>query len=70
MDKLKEFPTYNAEISAGSLMLKESRIIAKLLFERADEEKWHEAIYVHNLLQKKSPATAKRQTRLIPIFNS
>lgn len=56
---------YNAEISAGSLLLKESRVIAKLLLEKADEEKWHKAINIHNLLQKKSPATAKRQTRLI-----
>lgn len=65
MHKSKELPTYNAEISAGSLLIRESRVIAKLLLEGADEKKWYEAIFVKNLLQKKSPATAKRQTRLI-----
>lgn len=65
MHKSNELPTYNAEISAGSLMIRESRVIAKLLLEGADEKKWYEAIFVKNLLQKKSPATAKRQTRLI-----
>ncbi len=56
---------YNAEISAGSLMLNESRIIAQLLLEQPDEEAWHKAIIVDNVLQKKAPASAKRQARLI-----
>ncbi len=56
---------YNAEISAGSLMLNESRIIAMLLLERPDEETWHKAIIVDNVLQKKAPSSAKRQARLI-----
>jgi hypothetical protein len=65
MHKSKELPTYNAEISAGSLMIRESRVIAKLLLEGADEKKWYEAIFVKNLLQKKSPSTARRQTTLL-----
>jgi hypothetical protein len=64
MHKSKELPTYNAEISTGSLMIRESRVIAKLLLEGADEKKWYEAIFVKNLLQKKSPSTARRQTTL------
>lgn len=56
---------YNAEISAGSLMLRESRKVAKLLLEGADEETWHQAIHVENILQKKVPATARRMIRLI-----
>lgn len=56
---------YNAEISAGSLMLRESRIIARLLLDGADEQAWHEAIIVKNVLQKKTPSTAKRQTSLL-----
>jgi len=56
---------YNAEISAGSLMLRESRQVAKLLLAGADEKAWHQAIYVDNILQKKVPATAKRMIRLI-----
>lgn len=65
MKNLKSNPIYNAEISAGSLMLRESRKVAKLLLAGADEKTWHQAIYVDNILQKKVPATAKRMTRLI-----
>ena len=55
---------YNAEISAGSLMLPESRRIAKLLLERPTADQWGAALKDENLLQKK-PATARRQARLI-----
>jgi hypothetical protein len=55
---------YNAEISAGSLMLPESRRIAKLLQSRPTPEQWDAALKNENLLQKK-PATARRQARLI-----
>ena len=55
---------YNAEISAGSLMLPESRRIAKLLLERPTPDQWDAALKDENLLQKK-PATARRQARLI-----
>ena len=56
---------YNAEISAGSLLLKESREIAKLLLGEADAAAWHKALVVDNVLQKKSPASARRMARLI-----
>jgi hypothetical protein len=56
---------YNAEISAGSLMVPESRRIAKLLLAYPSMEQWLEALKLDNVLQKKSPATAKRQARLI-----
>lgn len=56
---------YNAEISAGSLMLPESRRIARLLLTHPSNEQWFEALKVDNMLQKKTPATAKRQARLI-----
>lgn len=55
---------YNAEISAGSLMLPESRRIARLLLTRPSQAEWDEALKGENLLQKK-PATARRQARLI-----
>lgn len=55
---------YNAEISAGSLMLPESRHIARLLLTHPTPEQWDEALKGENLLQKK-PATARRQARLI-----
>ena len=56
---------YNAEISAGSLMLRESRKIAGLLLNKADDSAWRQALSVDNILQKKVPATARRMARLI-----
>jgi hypothetical protein len=56
---------YNAQISAGSLLLKESREIARLLEKFPNEEELNQAVFVDNVLQKKSTATAKRMTRLI-----
>jgi len=55
---------YNAEISAGSLMLPESRRIARLLLTSPTAAQWNEALRDENILQKK-PATARRQARLI-----
>lgn len=56
---------YNAEISAGSLMLPESRRVAGLMLSHPSRESWFEALRLDNILQKKSPATARRQARLI-----
>jgi hypothetical protein len=56
---------YNGEIVAGSLLVPESREIATLLLQGASEEEWYQAIIVHNVLQKRSPASAKRQASLI-----
>lgn len=55
---------YNAEISAGSLLLPESRRIARLLLTRPTPAQWAIALKRDNLLQK-STATAQRQARLI-----
>ena len=56
---------YSAQISAGSLMINESRKVAELLLQKPDEETWRKLISIENILQKKSPATAIRQARLI-----
>ena len=56
---------YNAEISAGSLMPLESKRIAALLLTKPDAAAWLDAIAVQNILQKKTPATARRQGTLI-----
>ena len=56
---------YNAEISAGSLMLPESRRIARLLLTGPSPEQWLDALKLDNLLQKKTPATARRLAQLI-----
>ena len=48
---------YNAEISAGSLMLPESRRIAGLLLTSPSREQWFAALKLDNLLQKnRAPA--------------
>ena len=65
MNNIASNPIYNAEISAGSLMFRESRKVAKLLLEGSDEDGWYQAIHVDNILQKKVPATARRMIRLI-----
>ncbi len=56
---------YNAEISAGSLMLPESRRIARFMLTQPDRATWFDTLRTDNILQKKSPATARRQARLI-----
>lgn len=58
-------PEYNAEISAGSLMPLESKRVAALLLTQPDDIAWRDAIEVQNILQKKTPATARRQATLI-----
>ncbi|PQA81936.1 DUF1819 domain-containing protein [Limnohabitans sp. TS-CS-82] len=55
---------YNAEISAGSLLIPESRRIADLMLSQPSSEAWDAAIVRDNILQKK-PTTAKRQSNLI-----
>ncbi|ELI8050864.1 DUF1819 family protein [Yersinia enterocolitica] len=51
---------YLGDIIGGSLMLRESRVIAKLLTTSPDEEKWTNAIVNDNALQKTSMHSAKR----------
>ena len=43
----------------------ESRRIASLMLSDPDEAAWRHAIEVDNILQKKTPATARRQSTLI-----
>ncbi len=57
--------TYNSSIISGSLLMEESRKIADLLLKNIDSDQWYQAIVVENILQKRSPATAKKQARLI-----
>lgn len=56
---------YNAEISAGSLLPLESRRVAALLLTQPDDAAFAHAVEVDNILQKRTPATARRQARLI-----
>ena len=61
----KNLNSFNAQIVAGALLVKESRQVAKLLLQGAKEEDWYHFLVVENILQKKSPATIKRMVRLI-----
>ena len=56
---------YAADITAGALKIPESRLIADLLLRQVDDEGWKDAIVTKNVLQARSPATARRLTTLI-----
>jgi hypothetical protein len=56
---------YRADIAAGAIKLRESRVIADLLLRENDAAGWREAIIEKNVLQARNPASAKRLTTLI-----
>jgi len=50
--------TYSANITKGSLKLRESRIVAGLLMDKVSDAEWKDAIENQNVLQARSAATA------------
>ncbi|WP_276784807.1 DUF1819 family protein [Thalassolituus oleivorans] len=56
---------YDSDLVGGSLMVRESRVIADLLLANATPEDWDVAIRVDNRLQKRSPSSAKRNAQAI-----
>ena len=56
---------YKADITAGALKVPESRVIAGLLSCDVSGKEWRKAIYDENVLQTRSPKTAKRLSVLI-----
>jgi hypothetical protein len=56
---------YRADITAGSLKVAESRVVADLLLRGVDTQAWNDAVRSQNLLQTRNPATAIRLGRLI-----
>jgi Putative inner membrane protein (DUF1819) len=56
---------YRADITAGSLKVSESRVIADLLIHGNDPAGWKHALHDENRLQARNPATARRLARLI-----
>jgi hypothetical protein len=57
---------YNAQISAGSLLIPESRKVAEVLLQARDQPPdWQRLIQIDNILQKRSPSSAWRQLRLL-----
>ena len=49
---------YDSDLIGGSLMVRESRLIADLLLREAIPEQWHQAIQIDNILQKRTPASS------------
>lgn len=58
-------PRYRATITSGSLKVSESRLIAELLLRGVDAQEWQVAIRDENILQARSPETAKRLANLL-----
>lgn len=56
---------YRTDITAGALKVPESRVVADLLLRGVDDVCWRKAIYEDNILQTRSPKTAKRFRTLI-----
>ena len=56
---------YRADLGAGTLKLTESRKVASLLLDGLSDTAWQKAVEVDNVLQKTSPAAAKRLGSLI-----
>src|SRR6516162_7992863 len=56
---------YKGDLTAGALKVPESRVIADLLLLEVDAAGWKDAIEERNVLQARSPKTAKRLTLLI-----
>ncbi len=56
---------YKADITAGSLKVTESRVIAGLLLRDVSGKQWRKALYEDNVLQTRSLKTAKRLSVLI-----
>lgn len=56
---------YSADLTAGSLKLREARVIAGLLLDGVTDERFKSAISQENVLQARTSATAVRLARLI-----
>ncbi len=56
---------YRADITAGSLKVPESRVIADLLLRGVDVADWDKAVLDQNVLQARTTETARRLARLI-----
>ena len=56
---------YRADITAGSLKVPESRVIADLLLRGVNGDDWLAAVLQQNVLQARTAETARRLSRLI-----
>ncbi|MDF4999663.1 DUF1819 family protein [Vibrio parahaemolyticus] len=62
---MSEHKKYLGDLIGGSLMITEAQLIAELLLSEPSKEQWDEAIVEQNILQKRSPASAKRNAATI-----
>ncbi|MFH4523851.1 DUF1819 family protein [Vibrio natriegens] len=62
---MSEHKKYLGDLIGGSLMINEAQLIAELLLSDPSKEQWDEAIVEQNILQKRSPASAKRNAATI-----
>ncbi|WP_318471991.1 DUF1819 family protein [Photobacterium leiognathi] len=62
---MTEYKKYLGDLIGGSLMIKESQLIAGLLLTQPSKEQWDDALVNQNILQKRSPASAKRNAATI-----
>lgn len=62
---MTEHKQYLGDLIGGSLMIRESQIIADLLLKDPSIDEWNEAIINQNILQKPSAASAKRNASTI-----
>lgn len=56
---------YSADLTAGSLKLPESRVVADLLIRGVSQAEWKSSIQGENVIQARSVATANRLARLL-----
>lgn len=56
---------YTANITAGSLKIRESRIIADMMIRNVNDPEWKKLLYDDNILQAKNPTTVRRYVQLI-----
>lgn len=56
---------YKANFSKGGLMVPESRVVADLLLQDINAERWEQAIRIDNVLAKRSPSTGLTKANLI-----
>lgn len=56
---------YDSDLVGGSLMVRESRVIADLLLRQATTEQWLQAIQTENVLQKRTASSALRNATAI-----
>lgn len=59
------YKDYLGDLIGGSLMIRESQLIAQLLLQKPDKAAWDDAITRQNILQKRSDASAKRNAATV-----